>query len=132
VHLERHREPVVMPAHSTAAVIRLQWLAVPPAPGHRAFSPGSTTTISNFSGDRSFRGHRPIYVLTTTACSVSRMLFLIGPSGPGISCPRSRTNSPAQGNAAEASLAHLERHAAHSFKIRNLKCIGEPEIGRFC
>ena len=27
--------------------------------------------ISTFSGGRSFRGHRSMYVLTTTACSVS-------------------------------------------------------------
>ena len=38
---------------------------------HRVSSSGSTTMISTFSGGRSFRGQRSMYVLTTTACSVS-------------------------------------------------------------
>src|SRR6266496_2849821 len=44
-----------------------------PHSGHRSrvSSSGSTTMTSTFSGARSLRGHRSIYVLVTTACSVS-------------------------------------------------------------
>jgi hypothetical protein len=59
---------------------------------HRVSSSGSTTMISTFSGTRSLRGQCSIYVLTTTACSVSSTSSHTDPAN--VLSPARRAPSP--------------------------------------
>ena len=85
------------------------------------------TTISTFSGARSLRGHRSIYVRTTTTCAVSRISSQIDPLSPAMSRPQSaRTSNSAPGRYTTQHCPLLDRHAARIPKTRIPEGRGEP------